>query len=284
MPGVHWTKAEVEQLHRLLTGRRDVARVIVPGRSVFAIRNKALRLKLIGNGISRRPWQPGEELGLRRLSARGCTPHQIVREGLLHNQRTVCAVAQKVRRCALADPMRSARAYAAAQRRFAPRLRALFHEFLRDNARAYTPEQLALRWNQRYQKFRVSRDKVIYHLGRLGIKQPWSVVIRMPFSRLKRKRHSAKFVAAQQRRWKRYRQRLLTNLRQRAAQLRAEAQRRAQPIRERTCTDCPSSWPLAHPFFVAHHKRTKHGADRLTYSHACRLCWNARRRGATNNE
>ena len=56
MPGITWNTSEIARLVVLLRDGHPIASVGIGNRSTAAVRNKAARLSLIGDGISRKRW------------------------------------------------------------------------------------------------------------------------------------------------------------------------------------------------------------------------------------
>ncbi len=274
MPGRPWQQSEVDQLKRLLADGLSASQFKLDSRSPPAIRGKAARLGLIGDGISRSRWLAEDEDTLRKLIARGWSVKRIAQTKSVLAGYSRNAIAKKAGRLNLVDQTRSLRAKQAVRLRGAQIWK--LQSFLWLHAATYTPEQIALVWNEQEEP-KVSRSRVIYHLTKLGIKRPWKDVIRMPFSKAKQRRKSSKAQAAQQRRWAKYRAELEQKLRKVAGQMRRRSKQRGTAVRIRACRDCNRRWPGAAPFFHVSKKTTHTGHHRYV-GWICKLCRNRRRR------
>ena len=69
MPGPEWSQRDVRLLTIYLEQGFTPDKIQIGSRSVAAIRGKAARLKLIGDGVSRRPWSVENEQKLKQLAS-----------------------------------------------------------------------------------------------------------------------------------------------------------------------------------------------------------------------
>ena len=272
MAGRVWTTNEITQLEHALAAGERIDSIELPGRSLHAIRNKASRMGLIGDGVSRKPWSTEDEKLLTDLIRKAHSIREIHRQSLLPY--SLNGLRKKAGRLGLVDQQRSERVRNAC--RFTADGMWYFRRFLQEHAANCTPEQIAQLWNEQF-GLKVSRRRVIYHLTRLGLKQPWSAVIRMPYSAAKRQIRSPKAVKAQVARWRRYRVELESRLRDEALKLRRNGRGRKKRPAVRICRSCNRRWPGCTPFFHATRKTTRRGA-REYLLRKCRLCVNEERR------
>lgn len=269
MPGTCWSIRQVELLKFLLAQGLAPSEMEIDSRTPPAIHNKAIRLGLIGDGISRRPWPLADERKLRRLIQRGWTPSRITAARKLPKY-TTNAISIKVSRLRLVDPERSRRIRASI--RLTPIQQDELQTFLTVHAATRTPEEISLLWNETHYPS-VTRGRVIYYLQQLKLKLPWRVVMSMPYSKAKQLRRSPKLIASQEHRWNCYRKLLLQRLTEKARKLRKIL---GCKLAYRTCS-CGSRWPACLPFFTATKKVTRTGRH-LYLGRICPLCRNARRR------
>jgi hypothetical protein len=274
MPGITWNTSEIARLVVLLRDGHPIAAVGIGNRSTAAVRNKAARLSLIGDGISRKRWSHKDEERLKSLVKKGWSVKKIAESSQYLAGFSRNAIAKKAGRLGLADKSRSIRAQQAV--RFTESQKREFHRFLRDKTEHCTPELLAILWNKKYSP-EVSRRRVIYHQTRLNIKRPWAEVIQMRFSKNKRDRHRAKLARLLKARWARHRTLVKSQFEEEARALRKRANKNGKQLRERQCTSCRKRWPEKTPFFHLHSKKTT-SQSRRYLSRSCRLCINKRRR------
>ncbi len=274
MAGQIWTPWEIETLKKLLGQGHALRDITIGSRNSHAIRNKAARLNLIGDGVPRCKWSSQCETTLRNLMEQGWSVRRIAAaEGVLPGY-SRNAIQKKASRLKLTNPKLATRIKQA--QRFSKTQRSLFRAFLWVRAQNCTPEQMALLWNETHEP-QVTQKRVVYHLERLKLKRPWKVVIQMPYSKAKQRRRSDKAVASQQRRWQRYRIELEQNLKEHALELRRTARRNGKHCKQRVCKDCNRRWPAVEPFFVVREKQSRTGRHRYC-GHLCRLCQNKHRR------
>ena len=274
MPGRAWQQSEVGQLKRRLAVGVAASQIELIGRSPAAIRGKAARLGLIGDGIPRSRWSTEDERTLRKLFARGWSVKRIAETKRVLANYSRSAIAKKAGRLELVDRVRSLRARQIV--RFTKGQLWRFQSFLWLHAANCTPEQISLMWNEKHLPI-VSRSRVIYHLSKLGIKRPWKDIIQMPYSKAKQRQVSRKAQTAQNRRWTEYRTELVRKLRKAAQQMRKRTKQSGTPVRIRACRDCNCRWPEIEPFFHVSRKRTRTGPRRYV-GRICKLCRNRRRR------
>src|SRR4051794_20454040 len=174
MPAPWRTSEQAILIDEVRRRARAASEVSLPGRSAVAVRRKASRLGLVGDGVPRRPWSEADRATLRRLRAEGWTVARMCAGPLAAF--TPTAVFKQIRRLGLADP-RCALAQKRARRLSGGVLKA-FHAFLVAHARTCTPEQIALVWNEEHEPA-VNHARVVYHLERLGLRPPRRLVLRM---------------------------------------------------------------------------------------------------------
>jgi hypothetical protein len=166
MPGKSWKVSELRVLTDAVRGAKSPSEISIPGRSAGAVRAMASRLHLIGDGISRKRWPDSDVQLLRQLVADGLTAKRIAETNALPGYGRN-AIQKQMQRLGLGRPERSLPQKKA--RRLAGESIEAFIAFLSANAAAKTPAQLTFLWNQQHEP-RVSHQRVLYHLGRLGLR------------------------------------------------------------------------------------------------------------------
>ena len=274
MPGQSWTNAEIARLQLLLQQGLTPETIDIEKRSNSAIRNKAARLKLIGDGIPRKQWSAKEEESLCKLMKKGWSVRRIAASPKQLPGHSIYSLSKKAGRLGIVDQERSRRAKQAI--RFTDPQKQKFHQFLNERSDRNTPELIAILWNKNHEP-KVSRRRVIYHQTRLNIKRPWKDVIRMRFSVTKRLRNRAKFIRRTKKRWNEHRKIMQTQFEHHARELRKKASQKSKSLAQRKCQGCSKRWPAMIPFF---RQSTKHtGSGPRTYlSRNCRFCINRQRR------
>ncbi len=270
MPGIHWSVEQVALLKGLLASRTvSPSQIKIEARTPVAIQRKASRLGLIDDDILRYPWTQTHEQILRCLIKQGWMPSQIAIEGQLLPH-SAGAISTKASRLHLVDPEKSRRVRASV--RLKPEQQEELKAFLSMHAPCRrTPEEMAILWNETHYP-KVSWRKVIYYLEQLNIKQPWRVVMSMPYSKAKQRHRSQLLIDSQERRWKKYRKLLRRRLIAVAKKL---CQRRGPKLALRICRDCKSKWPACPPFFTIREKLMRAGKRRYL-GRICPLCRNTR--------
>lgn len=166
MPGKSWKVSELRVLTDAVRGAKSPSEISIPGRSAGAVRAMASRLHLIGDGISRKRWPESDVQLLRQLVADGLTAKRIAETNALPGYGRN-AIQKQMQRLGLGRPERSLPQKKA--RRLAGESIDAFIAFLSANAATKTPAQLTFLWNQQHEP-RVSHQRVLYHLGRLGLR------------------------------------------------------------------------------------------------------------------
>ncbi len=274
MPGPSWTNAEIARLQLLLQQGYTPETIQIENRSKSAIRNKAARMNLIGDGIPRKQWSAKEEKTLCDLMARGWSVRKIAAAPKHLPGHSVYSLSKKAGRLGIVDQERSRRSKQAV--RFADEQKRQFHRYLIERSERSTPELIAILWNKDYEPI-VSRRRVIYHQTRLNIKRPWKDVIRMRFSVTKRQRNRAKFIRRTKKRWNEQRKQMIKDFEGQARKLRKKAKQNGKSLAHRTCQGCATEWPARIPFFRQSTKQTGLG-PRTYLSRKCRFCINRQRR------
>lgn len=193
MPGPAWTKKENRLLRKQVREGKLIEEINIEGRSLHAIRRKAARLRLIGNGIKRKPWTEEEKALLKRLVKSGKTSFEIARnyhevdELLPLAKYSGNAIQKQMQRMGLGDKKRARRAKAAV--RFNQEEKIAFLLYLRIHYSFMTPEELAEIWNKQCTT-KVTKRRVIYYLVIMKCKLPQKVIISMPYSLEKRRRRA----------------------------------------------------------------------------------------------
>ncbi len=274
MPGTLWASWEIVRLKSSLAQGLAASEMLIGTRTAKAIQAKVKQLKLAGDGVSRRPWPASDEARLHELIGEGLRPAEIFRGGYLPGYSRT-ALCNKASRLGLVDPERARRVRCAT--RLTEEQVLDLHLFLNQHYLRCTPEQIALMWNNSH-SLKVSRRQVIYHLEKIGLKLPKYLVMRMEFSRAKRKHRSLNQLRSQNLRWKRYRQALKTNLQKLAEAVLRRPKGRHRGLEQRMCAGCRVRWPAAEPFFPVVGRKLTRAGRREYIGHLCRLCRNEQRR------
>lgn len=263
MPG-HWTRGERRSLYRqIVEETRDIKEVRIRGRDYFGIRKMAIRLGYIKANPARPPWPRRQKRLLRELKGEGYTPTRIHDMDLLGEpNKSLDAIVQQWKRCKLSNRKISRRLRRKKRWDKATNEKERFLQFLREHSHDMTPEQIGKIW-------RVAPGTVSENQHKLGLKASWAEVMAMPFSVAKRKR-SKKKAAKKVSAWaKNLRQKRIKKL----EQLALVARSRTDPLPERTCSDCETSWPLHQKFFPVRIKRLKHPKmTSVHHKHRCTIC------------
>lgn len=154
-----WTIEEVENLKK---------GVIPPGRTKISINNMRKRLGLIAYKASR--WTKEDKNKLKELVAEGKSQKEIS-QILLYSPK---GIQKQIIRMNLQKTR---------QYKFTRKELQKFHNFLQENWQQKTPTELVELWNQNNKK--IVKNKVVYHLRKLGIKIPKDESLRIGFLRKK---------------------------------------------------------------------------------------------------
>lgn len=287
MSGYHWTAKEHELLQQQLREGRLPDELLIPGRTKHSARRKASRLKLIGDGLSRKPWSDIEKEELEGYLEAGWTTKDFVRARELGipvlMNRTRNAIQKQIQRMNLGNARRSRigkRAY-----RFSDFERELLDTFLLEHHKNRSPEQLMKRWNKLHSP-RVNISRVRRSLARLKLKSSWKEAIAIRGS--KWKRGKKKRQAAARKSWAKFRERQRKILLEAMEELKREAELYGRELALKTChrlvgemeLGCNIAWPHRELFFRRWRKTTKREGIKFQYSSLCRLCENKlKRRG-----
>ncbi len=264
--------------------------VFIRGRSKNGTRNKAVRLELIGDGVSREPWSTEEKAELKGCLQAGWRPIDFERAkelGLaILRKRNRNAIAKQIQRMELGNKRRSRAAKKA--HRFTEAEQQQFRDFLRLYASYKTPEQIMKLWNKSH-SLKVKVGRVRTYLVAMKIKPPWAVIVKMPYSKSKQKRgrKSKKTREAVEKRWQEYWKAKREKLYALLLELEDEAvlgktklvKKRCKMIVDGVNFGCGVRWPDRPPFFRQRAKRTKSKGVQVYTAHLCVICQNKRRRG-----
>jgi hypothetical protein len=207
MPGLHWTDDEVLSLEAQLKAGSFLEDVKIPGKTDAAIRSKATRLGLTGDGIPREIWTEEDKNALKDYVAAGWSATDIVEAVSLgvpvfpsRKKRNRNSIQKQIQRMGIANKRLSR--IQKSVRQFTQEEKQEFRAFLRENYLSMTPEEMAKEWILKHPDWKqtgaVSRmtKRIRAHLTLLGLKLPREVIIRMPYSRKKfrnrRKKKKAK--------------------------------------------------------------------------------------------
>jgi hypothetical protein len=184
MPGKHWTQSESAHLRELVGEAKSTSEMTIGTRTAHAIRNRAVRLNLIGDGVSRKPWTEEQKLLLQKMTGSGMKARRIAETGALPFSAN--AIQKQMQRMGLANLQASERQKKV--KKFKGATLEKFHQFLHANRYSATPEQMAILWNEENEE-KTTVLRVRYHLVELKINLPRKYVWHMAYSRLKRQRN-----------------------------------------------------------------------------------------------
>lgn len=156
----HWTEQEIELL---------VQGLPVPGRTAKSTDRKRVSLGLLKQK-PRYAWPEDHIKLLKQAWEQGLSSRQIHERGILPKNYSVNAIQKKM--CNMGFVTRRLSFI-----RFDANTKAIFEQFLIDNWRGQTPQDLTEAWNKKYQNYPVSHRRVIKYLTILGIKVPQSEVV-----------------------------------------------------------------------------------------------------------
>ncbi len=266
MPGLQWSASELKSLYQqIVEENKDGKQVVISGRSRAGITMKAIRQGLIKLNRLRRVWPRRQKKLLRQLKERGYTPRDIADSSLLGlPDRTLWAIRKMWGRQKLSDRRRSR--LMTQKKVWQPNEKELFIKYLHENSSTKTPEEIGVHWN-------LARSTVASWQRKLNLKQPYQVILRMDYSRLKQKI----FLARNSRRMFKYWRHWQSLHEEALLAAAADLREKTLNISERICLDCNKSWPLRAQFWHFSHKKTEFGTSRY-FKHRCRLCENLRKR------
>ena len=153
-----WTEGEILQLKNHLNKNVDYNNVKIGNKSHDAIRNKAARLGLIGDGVPRPKWKASETKKLKRLVAEGLKRSVIAKK----LKRTESSVQQKLKRLGMVKK-------STCSRKIPEYLMETYENLLREHHTVMTPSDISSLWNDSY-AFKTNTKMVRYHLRKLNIK------------------------------------------------------------------------------------------------------------------
>lgn len=157
-----WTQDEINLLKS-----SDPRKAKIPGRSRQSIVCMAIRLKLINKKPAKRPWKKKDEKLLVQLAKEGKTPSQIVKMGVFSKSRN--SIQKKLCYLGFAEK-------APQIKKFPQDVLSKFKEFLKENWKGKTPQELTDLWNE-HNEFKIAKNKVVYHLTAMEIKIPYAEVM-----------------------------------------------------------------------------------------------------------
>jgi hypothetical protein len=168
-----WTTEETN----ILLDAKDKFGVKLPHRTKSSILSKLVHLKLIERKEARKPWNRRQNRLLRKLVKEGKSARDIFLLNVLPFSRN--SIQKKMCYCGLAKKLPPAQY-------LSKETTEIFKNFLINNWKGKTPEDLKNIWNER-NSVKVCRRKVVYHLCMLKIKIPYVEVARINLLRKKEK-------------------------------------------------------------------------------------------------
>lgn len=153
-----WTEGEILELKNHLNKNGDYNNLKIKNKSYDAIRNKAARLGLIGDGVPRPKWKDSETKELKRLVNKGLKRSVIAKK----LKRTESSVKQKLNRLGLTKK-------STCSRKIPEYLMETYENLLREHHTTMTPSDISSLWNNSY-VFKTNPRMVRYHLRKLNIK------------------------------------------------------------------------------------------------------------------
>ena len=153
-----WTESEILELKNHLNKNGDYNNLKIANKSHHAIRNKAARLGLIGDGVPRPKWEDSETKKLKRLVAKGLKRSVIAKK----LKRTESSVQQKLKRLGMVKK-------STCSRKIPEYLMETYENLLREYHTTMTPLDISSLWNDSY-VFKTNARMVRYHLRKLNIK------------------------------------------------------------------------------------------------------------------
>ena len=193
MPGFRWNAEDIEFLKKEISAGKFIEDISINGRTTNSIRNQATRLRLIGDGVKRKPWTKMEKALLKSYVQSGWTASEISKATTsISDLRPLArfnrnAIQKQMQRMGLGDKKMSRKLKRVVH--FTHEEKIEFRTFLRERYLTMTPEQMAKMWNKSHTT-KVGRGRVVSHLVIMQCKLPWKTIIKMPYSRKKRKRRA----------------------------------------------------------------------------------------------
>ncbi|KKP33006.1 MAG: hypothetical protein A2312_04525 [Candidatus Staskawiczbacteria bacterium RIFOXYB2_FULL_32_9] len=264
-----WTKKNLNRLESLLANGMPIENVRFRGRKKACIRRKARELGLIPTrGFP--PFTKAQQKKLRQLIADNCPPEQIAEFEMLGKEtkpRTVHNIRKWMGRLRLVNKNRSRSARK--RKILTKRESRTLNAFLREHSTEFSIQQIA-------RKFGIKKGTVDAKQRKLGVKPPFSIVLKIPSTRRKYLagmcKRSAKMLAEfdfnitqrEQKLIKLYQAMIKTN------------DNRSVPLEEKTCKVCQRSWLKHHKFFY-HNEVKNNGYTTWHFSNVCVICEAKRR-------
>ncbi len=275
-----WTEAERKALRREVARLReklgrtvrpsDLPAISIPNRTLAAIKNQALRMRLYRPTRRIRRWSLREMhvlviLGRKRgLGAKGIKSRgffSVDAEGW--HSRSVDSIAQKKRREGHVNPVLSLRARIAT--RLTEREKKKLHAELRRNVRKRSTEEFAFRYG-------VAPSTIRRYRQRWGIEHSWQLAMALPAARAKRKRLSAETRERNLGLWQLRKTKLRGELQKAKASLLKRRGGKPGKIYWRRCERCQENWPATHRFFARSPKRRDGKVVAVYLRRSCRVC------------
>jgi len=173
-----WTKKNLNRLESLLANGMPIENVRFRGRKKACIRRKARELGLIPTrGFP--PFTKAQQKKLRQLIADNCPPEQIAEFEMLGKEtkpRTVHNIRKWMGRLRLVNKNRSRSARK--RKILTKRESRTLNAFLREHSTEFSIQQIA-------RKFGIKKGTVDAKQRKLGVKPPFSIVLKIPSTRRK---------------------------------------------------------------------------------------------------
>jgi hypothetical protein len=277
MPGEYWTQEQIHSLlEQVVTERKPLSQIHVPGKSMAAINNQRRRLKEAGllrdafPGHKIVPWTICELRQLSKLTREYGFSAAFIAQLQLIPGRSEYAISKMMGRHGLGDPAVKARAQAA--RRLSQEQRRELEHFLRHEGRLCSSAQVTRQWG-------LAEQTVNAYRRRLGVPLSWQQARASDEHRRYEEMHRRGFQERLSKRWEEWRNRREQRLRA----LRARLEGSPDAPATRFCESCGEQWFATRDFFhVAARQRSN--AKRFSMSRTCRICRSGQRRARRMSE
>jgi len=162
-----WTNEEI----KLLKENKKV-----PNRSKEAARSMQVRLGLVQKKPYKKPWKKKDESILKKLIQEGKTPKQIFNMNVLSKKYSRNSIQKKMGYMGLSKK--------SVQEKLSRENLIKLKIFLKTNWQGKTPQELLELWNKDNVP-KLKKNKILYHLCKLGIKIPYAEVTKIKNLKLK---------------------------------------------------------------------------------------------------
>ena len=261
-----YSKKENKSFLRQIEEGKSIEEVRIPGRKKAQIRRRAREKGLMIKRIIFPPLTRKQRKKLRQLIANGFTPWQIAEGQLLgkeKNPRNENNIRKWMGRLRLVNKNRSR---AAKKRKFfEPKEKRTFDNFLRKHSTKLSVRQIA-------RKFGMKRATVGARQRKLGVKPPYSVVLKIPGVR-------RRIRAGNKKRGKKMLAEFDDNIKIKEAKILASREKMAKNnsqgsslLQKRKCKKCGRVF-FKHTDFFYHSDKKHNGYTSRSFSGICIICW-----------